>query len=92
MKEATGELNATVVVVAAVGILSAFFYLTIWPIIKNNMEYHTKCSKAICNKCSNGNGTVNCYYCDGSTDKDIVCPFKGVEGDDCSSIPRVCNK
>ena len=91
MKEATGELNATVVVVVAVGILSAFFYLTIWPAIKSNMDHNTKCSKAICNKCSKGDGTVSCYYCDNGTAKDITCPFKGVEGSDCNSIPRVCN-
>ena len=31
MKEATGELNVTLIVVMAVGILVAYFYFTIWP-------------------------------------------------------------
>ncbi len=33
MKEATGELNLTIIVVMAVGALMAFFYTLIWPMI-----------------------------------------------------------
>ena len=93
MKEATGELNATVVAVVAVGILLAFFYFTIWPVIRENTEHNTNCSKAICNKCPNSDGkTVSCYYCDGKTAKDITCAWHNVakEGGDCS-VKRVCN-
>lgn len=92
MKEATGELNATVVVVVAVGVLSAFFYLTIWPMIKSNQEHVSNCKKAICNKQSNGDGTVDCYYCDHGTPVDIVCSWKNVpskDGD--SSVKKQCN-
>ncbi len=69
MKETVGELNATVIVVLAVGVLMAFFYYTLWPILKNNFNENSKCSAAICDKCdSNGDGkvdtgcdTVTCY-------------------------------
>ena len=35
MKEATGELNMTVVTVVAIAAVGAFFYAFIWPGIKN---------------------------------------------------------
>ena len=64
MKEASGELNLTVVVVMAVAALMAFFYTLIWPIIKNNMTANTKCQAAVCEKCTNSDGceTVTCHY------------------------------
>ncbi len=69
MKETTGELNATVAVMLAIGVLIAFFYYTLWPLIKNNFDKNSQCSKAICEKCDlNGDGkadvgceTVTCY-------------------------------
>ncbi len=77
MKEATGELNMTVVVVIAVASLAAFFYFTLWPLIQNNMNSTTKCSKAICDKCRNGNDctTVPCHL-EGS-DVTFECVWKG---------------
>lgn len=61
MKEATGELNMTVVTVVAIAAVAAFFYAFIWPNIKNNIQNSTKCSQAInCNSC-NGN-TCTCQY------------------------------
>ena len=80
MKEATGELNATVVAVVAVGILLAFFYFTLWPIIRDNTEHHTNCSKAWCKSQPRSDGrTVDCTYKDrqGHT-HDIVCVWKNV--------------
>ena len=56
MKEASGELNLTVVVVMAVAALMAFFYTLIWPTIKNNMTANTKCQAAVCKKCEDPNG------------------------------------
>ena len=47
MKEASGELNLTVVVVMAVAALMAFFYTLIWPTIRNNMASNTKCQAAV---------------------------------------------
>jgi hypothetical protein len=51
MKEATGELNMTVVTVVAVAAVGAFFYLVIWPGIKANIQANTYCSSAVqCNE------------------------------------------
>ena len=96
MKEATGQLNSTLVVVLAVGVLSAFFYFALWPGLKSNMEYHTKCSKAICDKCpkddSNGK-LVSCYYCDDKgTPVEITCTWHDVKGKNCDPVPRKCTK
>ena len=44
MKEATGELNMTVVTVVAIAALMAFFYLIIWPTIKTGMTLTSACS------------------------------------------------
>lgn len=80
MKEATGELNATVVVLMAVGVLMAFFYYTIWPMMKQNFDKNSQCSKAVCEPCeSEVCETVTCYpkgsYKDSS--KSFECVYKG---------------
>ena len=62
MKQATGELNMTVVVVIAVGVLAAFFYTTIWPTIKNSYIASNKCSDAICDPRSVSDGMATCIY------------------------------
>ena len=62
MNEATSELNATVVVVMAIGVLMAFFYYTIWPIINSNFEKNSQCNKAICEtKDIDDDGYVKCH-------------------------------
>jgi hypothetical protein len=82
MKEATGELNMTVVIVIAVGVLAAFFYTTIWPLISNNYKSNTNCNNAIC-KCTDGTNKckmAECYVVDknGNQDGDsFQCPWKG---------------
>lgn len=38
MKEASGELNMTVVTIIAVAGIAAFFSLVIWPNIKNSIN------------------------------------------------------
>ena len=63
MKEATGELNMTVVVLTLVGLLSAFFFYTVWPMIKNNFESNTNCAKAICEACADGTNTCKTKVC-----------------------------
>ena len=57
MKEATGELNMTVVVLTMIGLLMAFFFYTVWPSIKANFVSNTNCAKAICRPCSDGTTT-----------------------------------
>ncbi len=49
MKEATGELNMTVVTVVAIAAVAAFFYAFVWPGIRNSINQSTYCSMAVCN-------------------------------------------
>ena len=44
MKEATGELNMTVVTVVAIVAVGAFFYAFIWPGIKDSIASNTVCA------------------------------------------------
>lgn len=41
MKEATGELNMTVVTVVAIAAVGGFFYLFIWPSIQRGLTMNT---------------------------------------------------
>ena len=41
MKEATGELNMTVVTVVAIAAVGAFFYFFIWPGIQAGLSRNT---------------------------------------------------
>ena len=84
MKETTGELNMTIIVVIAVAILVAFFYFVIWPNLNTNFEANSKCSQAICeNPCKSGTNTceetmgqlVKCKI--KNSDTEIYCPWKG---------------
>ena len=79
MKEATGELSSTVIVVVSVGILVAFFYYTVWPIIDHNFKTQTACDKAVCSSKPDSKGYVNCVYTDKKTNKttEISCKYKG---------------
>ena len=82
MKEATGELNATVVVMSAIAVLIAFFYYTLWPIIKSNFQRNSQCSKAICEPCkADTNGEKNCDFvvCHPKNDptNTFTCVYKG---------------
>lgn len=60
MKEATGELNMTVITVVAIAAVGAFFYAFIWPAIQNGIARDT-CN----NSCAGGeaeyrDGTCTC--------------------------------
>ncbi len=46
MKEATGELNMTVVTVVAIAAVMAFFYAFVWPTIRTSLQLNTACSTA----------------------------------------------
>ncbi len=48
MKEATGELNMTVITVVAIAAVAAFFYLLVWPNIKVSIA-NNQC-EATCGK------------------------------------------
>ena len=80
MKEATGELNMTVFVVVAVGVMSAFFYTVVWPNIRGGQESVANCNNAICDR-TPVNGRVRCdvWNKEGTriVARDISCPYKG---------------
>ena len=78
MKEATGELNMTVVVLTLVGLLIALFFYTVWPMIKNNFISNTNCAKAICAPCSDGTNTCEVRTCHVSGESETFeCVNKG---------------
>ena len=67
MKEATGELNGTLIVVMAIAALSAFFFTVIWPLIRQNLVIEM----------SGGNkGMVYCHAPNNKNDV-IYCPYRG---------------
>lgn len=77
MKEATGELNMSVAILVAIAGLAAFFYFTFWPMIKNNINQNTNCSKAICEKCQTEHcQDVDCHM-PGDTAHTFKCVWKG---------------
>ena len=59
MKEATGELNMTVVTVVAIAAVAAFFYAFVWPGIQNSIKASTYCAMANCD-----DGLDACTYVD----------------------------
>ena len=74
MREATADLNMTIVVVVAVAGLMAFFSLTIWPMIRGNMRNDENCSDAICTGAP-VNGMITCHRKGGT--EEFQCPYKG---------------
>lgn len=86
MKEATGELNMTIIVSISIGILAAFFFGFLWPMINGNFQKNSQCSKAICdcstevrNNIENETGQKNHCLCRNSIadENTFYCPFKG---------------
>ena len=75
MKEATGELNMTVVTVVAIAAVAAFFYAFIWPAIKTNILNSTKCANASSCTCpASGNCTCTYINPDTGNPEDVSCP------------------
>ena len=71
MKEATGELNITVITVVAIAAIAAFFYAFIWPSIKANLNRQTLCAAAY--HCEPAvNGTSSCKALDEKGDETTV--------------------
>ncbi len=76
MKEATGELNSTVLVVIIVAVLVVFFSTIIWPAIRNNFDSNASCAKAICNNKPESDGSVKCHL-ENNKSNEFTCPWKG---------------
>ena len=49
MKEATGELNMTVITVVAIAAVGMLFTIFVWPNIQSNMALNTACSQVDAN-------------------------------------------
>lgn len=82
MKEATGELNMTVIAVVAIAAVGAFFTIVIWPRIKNNLSNSTDCANAVCTNCTtNNNGDRVCTGCTTSDGErtGFNCTYKNAE-------------
>jgi hypothetical protein len=77
MKEATGELNMTVVTVVAIAAVATFFYAFVWPSIKTNILNSTKCASATCPKTCTTGSTCTCQYInDQGTAEDVTCKIQ----------------
>lgn len=76
MKEATGELNGTVIVTSTVAVLAAFFFIVLWPMIKEGLKDKTTCASAICDVGYNENGMAYCYN-KGDESTVFECPYRG---------------
>ena len=70
MKEATGELNMTVITVVAIAAVGALFTFFVWPNIQQNLMLSTACSNINSNGNYEGqenddNSSINCqsYVC-----------------------------
>lgn len=72
MKEATGELNMTVVTVVAIAAIAGFFYAFVWPAIKQSITSSTKCADAVCPASCKTDGVCDCYYIDESGEQQEV--------------------
>lgn len=75
MKEATGELNMTVITVVAIVAVGAFFYAFVWPVVKNSLDRATKCSDALCAEGCTGSCKCN-YVAEDGTETTITCQIK----------------
>lgn len=80
MKEATGELNMTVITVVAIAAVAAFFYAFVWPAIRNTLNRTTLCNSASCTACTTDGNKRTCTGCaivdeSGSTSDIGTCVF-----------------
>ena len=78
MKEATGELNLTVITVVAIGLMATFFFTVFWPMVRGGFDRDTACNKANCKYDEDAAKTgfyKECTY----KDKTLTnqCPYKG---------------
>lgn len=77
MNEAMGELNGSVIVLAAVALLSAVFFMVVWPMVKEGLKDDARCSDAVCYEGYNNNGMADCYNPSSSNKDTFQCPYRG---------------
>ena len=76
MKEATGELNVSLFVIMVVVLLTAFFFMVIWPGIKGNMNRQAKCAGAVCSAGFDDDGMAICHA-PKDAGNTFTCPYRG---------------
>ena len=67
MKEATGELNMTVITVVAIAAVGLLFTVFVWPNIQSNLALNTACSQV------NNNGNYTTSGINSTTDGYVKC-------------------
>ena len=75
MKEATGELNMTVIVVVAIVAVGAIFTVFVLPRLRNSVVNNTNCANASCSQTDCGTDkTCRCTFIDEDGNaQDITC-------------------
>ena len=81
MKEASGELNMTVITVVAIAAIGAFFYIFVWPQLQGNITRSTMCSNVLSCEACGADNKASCQYQEYDKDgkpingtKTITCP------------------
>ena len=80
MKEATGELNSTIVVVMAIAGLMALFSIFIFPMVMEGFDKRAVCADAICDKGYIRDEYLSYCYSPKDTDTNktlFTCPYRG---------------
>lgn len=75
MKEATGELNVTVITVVAIAAVAAFFYAFVWPAIQNSLISGQACANAAPDMTQGTDGQDGYISCGGLTDNKYTCTY-----------------
>ena len=78
MKEATGELNMTVIVIIAIAAVAALFYAFLWPAIKSGMRSN------VCKSWTTADGDAFQFVTNSS--KDYCCPTATYSATECIDI------
>ena len=69
MKEATGELNMTVITVVAIAAVGMLFTIFVWPNIQSNMALNTACSQVD----ANGNYSTAANALTDANNGNVIC-------------------
>lgn len=91
MKEATGELNMTVVTIVAIAALVTFFYLVIWPTIQTGLTLTSACSSAGGAQYSttlDDGSTISCTANSATSGTNAKCTYKSKSG---KSTTKACS-
>lgn len=83
MKQATGELNATVIIFTAVALLTVVFFMVVWPLVKDGFYDAANCANAVCDNgyitTGKDKGKVYCVspHDNAGSPEIFTCPFRG---------------